>query len=135
MLEEVSTKQRAYKLVRRGARILHLEPFVVAYGEARLPYAEWRDRQARRNMRLLMRVLLDAESNCVDIGANRGAVLRDMVAVESRGHHYAFEPVAGRARSLKASFPGVDVRGVALSHHAGDATFVRGCSTTTPTAA
>ena len=85
----------------------------------------WRDRRDMRALRRLMALTLPEDASCVDIGANVGAVLRDMVRFAPRGHHVAYEPLPDLAARLAAEFPQVDVRNAAVSDHAGEATFHR----------
>jgi FkbM family methyltransferase len=59
----------------------------------------------------------------VDIGANRGQVLREAVRIAPRGRHVAFEPIPSLAAHLSREFPGVDCRRKALGAHAGVAEF------------
>jgi FkbM family methyltransferase len=62
-------------------------------------------------------------SNCVDIGAHRGAILQYMVEAAPLGKHMAFEPLPGYAPRLASLFPDVDVRAIALADYDGTATF------------
>lgn len=66
---------------------------------------------------------LREDSTYVDVGANRGQILREAVRVASRGNHLAFEPIPAVAADLKASFPDVDCRQLALGARAGTAQF------------
>jgi FkbM family methyltransferase len=50
----------------------------------------------------------------VDVGANRGQVLREAVRVAPRGRHIAFEPIPALAAAITDSFPEVDCRALAL---------------------
>jgi FkbM family methyltransferase len=84
-----------------------------------------RDRRDMRNLRLLLELTLAEDAGCVDVGANVGAVLRDLVRVAPRGHHIAFEPLPEHAAELARRFPQVDVREAAVSDHVGEATFHR----------
>ena len=93
--------------------------------------AVWRWVQAaRRNridnehQRLLLAFSLAADANCVDIGAHRGAVLRDMVRCAPEGSHIAFEPLPDKAAELRSAFPEVDVREAAVCDENGTASFV-----------
>jgi len=89
---------------------------------------ESRDR--RRNRRddelfvTLCAAVLRADSNCVDVGANEGHLLRHVVRLAPHGCHVAFEPVPELAAALAQEFPGCDVRQVALADHRGSAAFV-----------
>ena len=84
-----------------------------------------RDRRDMRALRLLMALTLPEDACCVDVGANAGVVLRDMVRLAPRGRHVAYEPLPELAAELARRFPGVDVRNAAVSDHAGEATFHR----------
>ncbi len=61
---------------------------------------------------------LDDRATYVDIGANRGQVLREAVRVAPRARHIAFEPIPALARELAGTFPGVDCRQMALGAQA-----------------
>ena len=50
----------------------------------------------------------------VDVGSNRGQVLREAVRVSPAGRHVAFEPIPELAAQLAREFPGVDCRQVAV---------------------
>jgi FkbM family methyltransferase len=95
--------------------------------EARAPsaveIAAQRDVADFHNIRRLLAFSIDGESNCIDIGANRGANLSEMCRVAPRGRHIAFEPLPHLAALLRDLFPGVEIRQAALSDHAGTADF------------
>ena len=59
----------------------------------------------------------------VDVGANRGQVLRDAVRVSPGARHIAFEPIPALAAELAAAFPGVDCRQLAIAGAPGTAEF------------
>ena len=86
---------------------------------------EWgmRGRRDERNMHALFRRSLQSDSCCVDIGANRGDILRPFIQLSPKGRHFAFEPIPALAESLQVSFPGVQVFNCALSDKPGSATF------------
>ncbi len=75
--------------------------------------------------RLLIALALPAGSSCIDVGANVGSVLDDIVQAFPDGPHLAFEPLPELASALQQRFPDVDVRNVALSDHGGSAIFTR----------
>jgi FkbM family methyltransferase len=50
----------------------------------------------------------------VDVGTNRGQVLREAVRVAPAAAHIAFEPIPGLAAEVAREFPGVDCRQKAL---------------------
>jgi len=57
---------------------------------------------------------LRRDATYVDIGTNRGQVLREAVRVAPRGQHLAFEPIPALAAEVKRAFPGVICRQMAL---------------------
>jgi FkbM family methyltransferase len=81
-------------------------------------------RSGEESLRLLLAYTLSADANCIDVGAHRGDVLREMLRVAPAGRHIAYEPLPQLAASLRERFPGVDVRSAALSDRAGEAEFV-----------
>jgi FkbM family methyltransferase len=87
------------------------------------------DRARRRELRdelvtgAILAATLRRGSNVIDVGANVGAVLEQVVRLADAGTHIAYEPVPELAADLRARFPGVDVREAALSDEAGDAEF------------
>ncbi len=85
--------------------------------------AERRDIADFQNMRRLLAFTLRDDSNCIDVGANHGAVLAEMLRVSPAGRHLAFEPLPHLCAALRDSFPDVDVHQAALSNRAGHAEF------------
>jgi FkbM family methyltransferase len=83
----------------------------------------------RRNVRddlhmsLLMSFILDARSNCIDVGANHGNMLGQMVRLAPAGRHLAFEPIPELADDLRRRFPTASVFPVALCDSNGTARF------------
>lgn len=68
----------------------------------------------------LMERELRADSDCLDVGAHAGSVLREIVRLAPRGRHVAWEPLPAFAAGLRAEFPGVEVREAALADAAGE---------------
>jgi FkbM family methyltransferase len=101
--------------------------------EDRLRELRWalRPDGARRNRRddaalvVALASVLRRDSDCIDVGANRGSVLAHMVRLAPAGRHTAFEPLPDLGAALAQRFPQVDVRTTALSNGTGRATFVR----------
>jgi FkbM family methyltransferase len=71
-----------------------------------------------------MAFLLTPSSNCIDIGAHAGDVLRHMVRLAPQGRHIAYEPLPHMAAALRREFTQVDVREVALADGHGETSFV-----------
>lgn len=70
-----------------------------------------------------MRRVLGPGSNCVDVGANEGAFVRDMLELAPQGRHHAFEPLPPLAAKLRVDFPTVTVHELALGAVIGTAKF------------
>jgi FkbM family methyltransferase len=75
------------------------------------------------NMRLLLAFSLAADSNCIDVGSHDGRFLSEMVRIAPLGRHIAYEPLPLFFAKLTKAFPGVDVRGAALSNVNGTSDF------------
>jgi FkbM family methyltransferase len=82
-----------------------------------------RDRIDNQNLRLLLAFALREDSNCIDIGAHKGAVLAQMVRVAPCGKHIAYEPLPFLHKYLVDHFPSVDVRLAAVSNEEGETSF------------
>ena len=63
------------------------------------------------------------QSNCVDVGAYRGTILRQMAAIATKGKVYAFEPVPMNYCYLKKRFPKAIIYDFALSDISGSHQF------------
>jgi FkbM family methyltransferase len=83
-----------------------------------------RDRQDFEAMRLLFTAALATDSNCVDVGAWQGTILREMLRRAPEGTHIAYEPIPEVCNALATRYPQVDVRQAALSSQRGERTFV-----------
>jgi FkbM family methyltransferase len=75
-----------------------------------------RDRIDNQNLRLLLAFALREDSNCIDIGAHKGAVLAEMVRAAPCGKHIAYEPLPFLHKYLVDHFPSVDFRLAAVSN-------------------
>ena len=75
-------------------------------------------------VRVVVAAALRSGGNAIDVGANEGTVLAQLLAVAPDGHHIAYEPIPELQRRLCSAFPQVEVRGRALSDEAGTAEFV-----------
>ncbi len=76
-------------------------------------------------MRERLAEALSPDSDCLDVGAHAGAVLRAMMRLAPQGRHVAWEPLPDYAARLREDFPGVEVREAALSDDPGESDFVR----------
>ena len=86
-------------------------------------FSRARDAQDMQNLRLLLAFVLSARSNCIDVGAHSGDVLREMVRCAPHGCHIAYEPLPHLNQELVRNFPQVDVRLAALSNRSGESSF------------
>ena len=111
------------QMVLAAARRLGLEGQLRRAQRALEPSSGKRNRRDDENLRVLMAGVLAPDSCCIDVGANVGTVLADIIAIAPEGTHIAYEPLAELCNSLAERFPAVDVRNVALSDHDGEATF------------
>lgn len=71
----------------------------------------------------LLDATLKADSNCIDVGANVGAFLKQFTLLAPQGHHLAFEPISDHALRLSKRFPQVEVYDCALSNKEGSVNF------------
>jgi FkbM family methyltransferase len=77
-------------------------------------------RQAGREEIAIKAILassLASEGTYIDVGANRGQILREALRIAPRGRHVAFEPIPSLAAELARAFPEVDCRALALGAH------------------
>lgn len=71
----------------------------------------------------VMKRSLKKNSNCIDVGCNRGKILIDMLKFAPNGRHYAFEPIPELYQDLLSKFPNVKICNIALSDTKGEMTF------------
>jgi FkbM family methyltransferase len=71
----------------------------------------------------ILRKVIHPESNCVDVGSHYGSTLSRFCDLAPKGRHVAVEAIPSKAKFLRRKFPEVDVFEVALSDHAGSASF------------
>lgn len=79
--------------------------------------------QYHREIIVVMKQCLAKDSNCVDVGAYRGHVLREALKISPDGEHYAFEPLPDQHQYLIKRFPKAKTYGLALSDVVGEAIF------------
>jgi FkbM family methyltransferase len=90
---------------------------------ARLSPSGREDAEEQRQLEALLTRTLTPASNCIDIGAYRGRILKAMVARAPLGTHIAYEPLPHLHSLLVRRFPDVDVRLAAVSSASGQTTF------------
>ncbi len=88
-----------------------------------LKAAVQRDASDFEHMRRLLAFTLTNDANCIDIGANHGAVLAEMRRIAPAGRHIAFEPLPHLCAQLRDSYPDVEVHQSALYNEPGEAEF------------
>lgn len=82
-----------------------------------------RDLRDQEHLRLLLAMTLAPDSNCIDVGANVGSVLAEIVRVAPEGHHIGYEPIPELASVLAERFPSVEIREAAASNRKGNTEF------------
>ena len=71
----------------------------------------------------VMQQCLARDSNCIDVGAYRGDILRHLIKHAPDGEIYAIEPIPENCAYLKKKYPHVHLHHAALSDEMGKATF------------
>ncbi|HSB57687.1 MAG TPA: FkbM family methyltransferase [Nitrosopumilaceae archaeon] len=72
---------------------------------------------------IIMKKILKIDSNCIDVGAHKGHILKKIVELCPKGSHLAFEPIPEFYNNLKRDFPQVKIFDYALSNQEGESTF------------
>jgi FkbM family methyltransferase len=121
----ITTRRRARDAVLAAARRSGQEDRLRELRWALRPDGARRNRRDDAALVVALASVLRRDSDCIDVGANRGSVLAHMVRLAPAGRHVAFEPLPDLAAALAQRFPRVDVRSVALSNRTGRAVFVR----------
>jgi len=111
----VGLTRRALATVSR--RLGRPELLAAFYGPARIELHE------QTAITAVVAATLRNDGLYVDVGANRGQVLRDAVRVSPGARHVAFEPIPALAADLARAFPGVDCRALAIAAEPGSAEF------------
>ncbi len=86
-------------------------------------WLEEADQRDNERMSVAMAAALGVDSNCVDVGAYTGDFFARCYGIAPMGHHIAYEPLPEPYQQLRCRFPAADVRQLALSDEAGDASF------------
>lgn len=71
----------------------------------------------------VMRKALSEDSNCIDVGAYRGEILREMLTIAPKGKMFAFEPVPENYRYISRKYGYATIHNMALSDKVGEAVF------------
>lgn len=66
-------------------------------------------------MEAILASALRSDGTYVDVGTNRGQVLRNAVRIAPHGRHVAFEPIPSLAAEVAREFPDVDCRAMAIA--------------------
>jgi FkbM family methyltransferase len=111
-------------LVNRAKLRASLTPLLPLARELKLRFSSRRGAAYDREAREVMRRVLRFDSIALDIGANFGSVLRDLVKMAPGGRHHAFEPLPDLAAGLRRRFSNVTIHEVALSNRTGTTSFV-----------
>jgi FkbM family methyltransferase len=111
------------RALRRVARGLGVERQALAVRRRLLPAHVRADIRDHELLLALLERSLAPDSDCLDVGAHVGAVLREMVRLAPRGRHVAWEPLPEFAHRLRTEFPTVEVREAALSDRACERAF------------
>jgi FkbM family methyltransferase len=106
--------------LRALARTLRIERPARAARRMLLPTHVRADIRDHELLVALMERELREDSDCLDVGAHAGSVLREMVRIAPRGRHVAWEPLPAFAAGLRSQFPGVEVREAALADEPGE---------------
>jgi FkbM family methyltransferase len=126
MATETTTPFRSF--VRRAAHGLgvgeQLDHAYEGYMSLRAGATARRNQREDELVRLVAASVLREDSNCIDVGANEGALLRYFAEIAPRGHHIAYEPVPALADDLERQFPNVEVRRAAACDGVGETSFV-----------
>ena len=125
----VSTAPKpVHRIVRRAFRGIGLEEKAQRMHERyrllRGGREMWRNLREDELVRLVAAATLREDSNCVDVGANEGALLQYFAELAPHGRHIAYEPVPALAEALERRFRAVEVRRAAASDSVGETKFV-----------
>jgi FkbM family methyltransferase len=71
----------------------------------------------------VLRRVLQKDDVCIDLGANNGEILKEMLAFAPAGRHHAVEAIPHLADKLIEQFPSVVVHSCAVSDTTGEQTF------------
>lgn len=72
---------------------------------------------------LILKRVLQSDSNCVDVGCHKGEILKEILKLSPKGNHHAFEPIPRYYDNLKSHFPNVSIHPYALADTSGTSEF------------
>ena len=73
---------------------------------------------------MILKKALDRKSNCVDVGANVGHILKEIIDAAPDGQHMAFEPIPRLCQKLQGKYgKRVEIYNCALSNQSGEQDF------------
>jgi FkbM family methyltransferase len=77
-----------------------------------------------RQTKLIMRRVINNNSNCIDVGCHKGEILESILKYSHRGKHYAFEPIPYLFNQLERKYKNKAlIYPYALSDKAGESSF------------
>ena len=85
-------------------------------------------RSDRQTLEVMDRIVRP-QSNCIEVGCQQGAMLREFVRRAPNGKHFAIEPVPERFARLKPRFPQVTLLNLAAGDQQGETTLRRPAAT------
>lgn len=80
--------------------------------------------QYDRLTHLILKKVIQKDSNCIDVGCHKGEILNDFIHFAPKGKHFAFEPIPYMFENLEKKFEGkAKIFSFALSYEKGESTF------------
>ena len=80
--------------------------------------------QYDRLTHLILKKVIQKDSNCIDVGCHKGEILNDFIHLAPKGKHFAFEPIPYMFENLEKKFEGkAKIFPFALSNEKGESTF------------
>ena len=77
-----------------------------------------------RLTKLIMKIVINRDSNCIDVGCHKGEILDSMIRLSPGGRHYGFEPIPLLFNQLKVKYENkAAIYPFALSDRNGTSTF------------
>jgi FkbM family methyltransferase len=76
----------------------------------------------RQTTEVMLRCL-EPDSVCIDGGAHKGQILREMCRLAPKAVHHAFEPIPELAKQLRLQFPQSLIHQHAIADYSGESTF------------